>query len=872
MRTPSAILAFMGLFFFLAQNGWSQNGVSLKVKEENLQSVLRKIQKQTEFTFSYDAEIIRGKRVTIEVVNSPVLDVVKEICSQSVLDFKAFDRVVVLFLKEELPEPVLSEKVKNTNVTGRVIDGATGEPLPYALVRLDLPSRAIRTEVDGRFLFVDVPSDTCKLIISYIGYREVKVRVASVLAANGGRIKLQQNSLVLPVALIEENAKRMMETTGGVSQVIINPSSFGSMGGNGEADVFRASQLLPGISGTGENSGGLIIRGSDADQSLVSFDDFTIYHLDHFFGVFGAINTNAVKQIRIHKGAFSARYGGRIAGVVEITGKEGNIYDPSVQLDLGALSAGVSLEIPLGYQEKASLLFTARRSYTDVLRTPVFRRLFETTYQTGLVLSGSNSSEDDLLEETNFFFEDATVKLTFRPSAKDLIQCSAYGGRDKLDISYGFVNELAGVSAQYTDESTWGNRGIGASWRHDFNDRHQLWLSTGMSRYRSDLFAIDSIRNNFFGSTDVSYRNNVHQLLDLSARAEIRVQRKNSRSFLGIQSTMWSIQTAERIEIVFDSLQQSSSASALYIGHELNLGQWSIEPGARYTYSTIHRKGYPELRLAAQYKWTNAFSLKLGASNVHQFVHRFRQQSLFLNYPDTWQLSAPNGLPVLRSDQLTGGFAFKKKGWTFDVEGYYKRNTGTFEFLGPYQGKTLVDSLGYVVGNGWARGIDALVGKDIDHHHIFAAYSLLKTENRFPALGDFTVPELFDQRHELKLSYEAKWTKWEVNALFVFGSGRPYTPLLNSYDLPLEGGGTQRVYVFAELNSYRLPAYHRLDLGVSRKIQWDRWLGKIQFSIFNVYNQRNIRDVRYVFAAEELRQDVVMQGFLPSILLQIQIR
>lgn len=207
-----------------------------------------------------------------------------------------------------------------------------------------------------------------------------------------------------------------------------------------------------------------------------------------------------------------------------------------------------------------------------------------------------------------------------------------------------------------------------------------------------------------------------------------------------------------------------------------------------------------------------------------------------------------------------------------DVEGYVKKNSGSFEFLGPYQGKLSGIDAEYVVGNGWARGCDIMLGKDVDIHHIWLAYGLLKAENKFEALDNIWVPELFDQRHELKLNYQAIWSKWEANALFLFGSGRPYTPFLGSYEVPIQGGGTRDIYVFGDLNSARLPVYHRLDVGVTRKFAWKKMLGKIQFSVFNAYNHKNVKDVRYVYSDEVIKQEILMQGFLPSFLLQLQWR
>ena len=42
----------------------------------------------------------------------------------------------------------------------------------------------------------------------------------------------------------------------------------------------------------------------------------TVYHVDHFFGVFSAFNADAIKDVRLFKGGFPAQYGGRTSSEV----------------------------------------------------------------------------------------------------------------------------------------------------------------------------------------------------------------------------------------------------------------------------------------------------------------------------------------------------------------------------------------------------------------------------------------------------------------------------------------------------------------------------------------------------------------------------
>jgi len=78
---------------------------------------------------------------------------------------------------------------------------------------------------------------------------------------------------------------------------------------------------MPGVSAANESSAGLYVRGSTPDQSLVLYDGFTIYHVDHLFGFYSAFNADAIKDVQLYRGGFESKFGGRLGSVVEITGK-----------------------------------------------------------------------------------------------------------------------------------------------------------------------------------------------------------------------------------------------------------------------------------------------------------------------------------------------------------------------------------------------------------------------------------------------------------------------------------------------------------------------------------------------------------------------
>ena len=112
-----------------------------------------------------------------------------------------------------------------------------------------------------------------------------------------------------------------LQRSSGTGQLAFSPRHIASLPNIGETDIFRSLQLLPGIQMGNTGFAGLYIRGGTPDQNQIILDGMSIYQVDHFFGFFSAINSNIVKDVQVYKGGFPAKYGGRIASIIDINRK-----------------------------------------------------------------------------------------------------------------------------------------------------------------------------------------------------------------------------------------------------------------------------------------------------------------------------------------------------------------------------------------------------------------------------------------------------------------------------------------------------------------------------------------------------------------------
>jgi hypothetical protein len=119
--------------------------------------------------------------------------------------------------------------------------------------------------------------------------------------------------------------------------------------------------------------------------------------------------------------------------------------------------------------------------------------------------------------------------------------------------------------------------------------------------------------------------------------------------------------------------------------------------------------------------------------------------------------------------------------------------------------------------------------------------SLRTIEGEFPeeAINEGKeYPSNYDQPHVVNLNWKYNITRrFFFTGAFTYRTGRPITLPLTAFSIE-----NFTVSSFSDRNAYRIPDYHRLDLGLvlegshKRKKLWD---GTWTISIYNVYGRKN---------------------------------
>ncbi|MBB3697551.1 TonB-dependent receptor [Flammeovirga yaeyamensis] len=887
---------FISLFFSYQLNGQDLKSIKLSTRLCcDLDNILTFISNEYNVNFEYDKQLFKSMKYENRPINRPLDVFLKQICEEQKMKYYIDDETGVIHIVDRWfiikeSEVVKKEVVKEAatkfklNVSGKVIDVDTKEPLPYVVAMVKGTANGSTSNVDGRVSLLNVPSDTSTIIFQYIGYQPKELSLTPGAQTKDLIIEMEPQVQSLEEVIIAAEREDILQVSGEHAGMIkMSPLKLKTLPNLGERDILRSFQLMPGISAANENSSGLYVRGGTPDQVLVLYDGITVYNVEHMFGFFSAFNSNAIKDVQLYKGGFDAKYGGRTSSVLEITGKEGNQNEFNMAADLSLMSVNGFLEFPVG--KKASVILAGRRSWQSPLYNKIFNQFSDgnssnnTPQQGGIPGRGRAQTEQNTIS----YFYDLNGKFTYRPTDKDVIGISLYNGEDHLDNSLSPNGGRMGLSSQITDLTNWGNTGASFKWSRQFNDRLYGNMLVSYSNYFSNRNR--STSGSFYDGDSTISINRGHlednNLLDYSAKLDFGYKlTKDHQLGFGFQATHNDIKysyTQNDTLSIIDRKTEGQTYSA-YFEDKITMmdRRWMITPGLRYNYFTGTEKSYFEPRLNSTYILNDKIKLKGSTGLYYQFARRVVREDINEGSRDFWVLSDNDNLPVSSSLQFIGGASYETPMYLFDVEAFYKKLENVTEYSlrieGSRDGTDYSES--FFTGDGVSKGIDFLVQKKHGDFTGWLGYTLAQVTNNIPEFGEYSFHAAHDVRHEFKSVFTYSWRRWDLGANWIFASGKPYTAPQGGYEVTLPDGSTETFITISSKNSHRLPAYHRLDLSATYNFKIGKQApASLGFSVFNVYNRSNVWYMEYEVTDNEIVETPVYYlGMTPNLTFSVKLK
>lgn len=665
----------------------------------------------------------------------------------------------------------------------------------------------------------------------------------------------------------------------------------------GEPDIVKALQTLPGVSQGVEGFTGMYVHGGDNDQNLFLYNELPLYHVSHLGGIFSSFNVSAIRNVDFFKSAFPARFGGRISSITNINMAAPDFDKYTGKFTIGLLAANAYISGPI-IKDRLAFSAAVRRSWIDVVGLPV------------LAVVNAIQKKNGKKTIANYNFTDLNARVDWR-LGQGKIYAIGYYGNDYLKIgerefestSDSFtVNPDGSISSDSNDNTThyfdenrnrlsWGNWGI--SLNADFRVgpgflNTVAYYSRYFSRYsqiheyQSDLDDSSSYGYSFNGTKNsisdiginTQYMQQFGQLYLLKAGAGYVHHDYRPEGLVNEYLDKGTYRVDNN-----DYPSVRSNEIFAYLDNLFNFGEIaSLDVGIRFVDHHIQGKSFPRIepRASVRVNLTDNYSVKASYARINQFVQQV--SSNYINLPtDLWQPVGRGDKP-LGSDQFSLGFYGNLPlDMYFSVEGWYKVMRNLVEYregissLNPglaWDEKT-------TTGKGWAYGVDFSVTREVGRVTGTVSYGLMWNKRRFAELnGGKTFPAKFDNRNKININLTYRLNDHiEFNAGWTYMTGNRLTLSLYNYDEPGDkypdapttgignsGFGWEQASglgYYSERNNIRLPAYHRLDLGMSLFKTLGNGARTIwNFSLYNAYCHMNAMTIRkddYVGAGDPSR-------------------
>jgi TonB-linked SusC/RagA family outer membrane protein len=204
----------------LSASGFSQP-VTLSVKNASLESVLRKVKKQTGYDFFLDTRLLKQvKNVSLEVKNAPLEKVLQLCFEDQPVGYRISDQTIII-TEKPTPAVVMPEAVTvpslppPIDISGKVTD-ASGAPLENVAVAIKGAGRGTNTNTAGEWRLTGV-DDRATLVFSFVGYTTQEIAVNGRTSISVSLV--QEQTQLEQVVVIGYGTQRKRDVTGSITTV-----------------------------------------------------------------------------------------------------------------------------------------------------------------------------------------------------------------------------------------------------------------------------------------------------------------------------------------------------------------------------------------------------------------------------------------------------------------------------------------------------------------------------------------------------------------------------------------------------------------------------------------------------------------------------
>ncbi len=847
-----------GLYFYYNPHQLDSFTATVHAEKQPLEKVLADVFAATDFEFSIVEPnyvfITKGKKIASSlpglfkednktlVADNPsnkIHPLTKEVNNtlKTTLDNKLYD----------IGDKHAALHQRNSVVAGYATDAKTGEPIPGAYLHVDNTTISVLTDQYGYFS-LSLPAGRHTINIQSLGMKDTR-RLVQVYGDGKLNIELQNQVLTIRnVVISSQKVSNVKSTQMGLQKIDIKtirqvPVVFG------EADILRVITTLPGVKTVGEASTGFNVRGGAADQNLILFNDATIFNPSHFFGMFSAFNPEIIKDVELYKSTIPARYGGRLASVLNINTREGNKKHYAGSAGIGLLTGRFNLEGPL-IKDKTSFIIGARTTYAKWLLNVL----------------------PDQYKNSKAGFYDFNLNVTHEANKKNTFYFTGYLSKDRFNLNSDTLYEYKNLNGSL-------------KWKHVFNNKLNSLMIAGIDKYQYAISSNNLPLNAYkmgFDVEQIYFKSHFNYYLNNNHTIDFGLNAIRYKLHPGYFNPAGKESLVQPVEIAAEQALES----AVYINDRYKISDaLTVEGGLRIsifnylgpktinTYAPglpvtednntgtifyeknkfIKTYAGPEYRVSARYALTDSLSIKASFNTQRQYIHVLSNTAAMAP-TDIWKLSDPSIRPQSGSQFSLGLYRnFKSNTFETSLEVYYKKITNYLDYK---SGANLVLNqhieTDVIATKGKAYGVELLIKKLTGNLNGWISYTwsrvLLKQED--PLAGELInngnfYPANYDKPHDVTLigNYRINH-RFSISLNATYSTGRPITLPIGRFYY----AGSVRT-LFAARNQYRIPDYYRADFSMNidgnHKI-YQKTHNFWTIGVYNITGRKNPYSVYYV--------------------------
>ena len=771
---------------------------------------------------------------------------------------------------------------QRVTIKGKVTD-YKDNPIEVAGVHIEGQTAGTFTDLKGRYSFSCNSSDSLVVVYSMLGYQTRKKVLRNPKDTVTLNVKLPAADNTLDgVEIIDEQRQ-----LGGTSQ-IKTPGKMRLMPdatGNGVESII-ATQA--GVSSHNEMSSQYNVRGGNFDENSVYVNGIEIYRpllirAGQQEGL-SFLNPDMVGTIAFSTGGFEAKYGDKMASVLDISYRKPREFESSVAASLlgasayiGTGNSKISFSNSLRYKTNSYLLssldtkgeydpnFLDYQAFFDWRITPHLNASFIGN----ISRNRYNFTPSDRTTSFGTMENIKEFKVYFGGWEHDLFRTTF--GSATLNYSPNEYNQISLITSAFStrEEETFDI--MGQYWIDDINSEENIAVGSYMQHARNYLDA----------NVQTAGLRGMHFLKnhDIQWGAEWKREqvKENQREWEMRDSAGYNLPYGgANLEMLY-SLRSNTSTSNNRLSAYLQdtykfnstLGTMSLNVGMRVSYWDWNNECLvsPRASLGLIPKFNDRITLRLATGIYYQapFYKEFRD-TINNDGIATVQLNKSIKSPRSTHFVLGGDYIFKMGGrpFKFTAEAYYKK----LDNIIPYN----VDNVRIVYygencAKGYATGLDfKLFGKFVPGTDSWLTFSLMETKEKINN-GEW-LPRPTDQRFNMSIyftDYFPGTDKWKMSLRGVYADGLPFGP-------PYSG---------REKHIFRAPAYKRVDIGMSYRLLDNEdkrvrngiyryikniWLGADALNLLDINNVNS-----YYWVSDIYNQSYAVPNYLTSRQLNVKI-